>query len=42
MIIKRLKKLGAEIYRTDKDGTIIMESDGNVLDIKKMETETNG
>jgi len=41
-LIKRLEKLGAKVYRTDKDGTIIMESDGNVLTVKTTETETNG
>lgn len=41
-IIKRLEKLNAKIYRTDQDGTIIMESNGNDIDIKTLETKTNG
>lgn len=41
-IIKRLDSLGASVYRTDESGTIIMESDGNALDIKTVKTNTNG
>lgn len=41
-IIKRLEKLNAKIYRTDQNGTIIMESNGNDIDIKTLETKTNG
>ena len=33
-ILRRLKVLNVETYRTDKFGTIIIGSDGNVLDIK--------
>ena len=32
--INRLKNIGANIYRTDELGTIIIESDGNVIQIK--------
>ena len=33
-ILRRLKVLNVETYRTDKNGTIIIGSDGNVLNIK--------
>lgn len=33
-IVNRLDNLGIKIYRTDLNGTIIMESDGNVLKVK--------
>lgn len=29
--LRRLKKIGAEIFRTDKQGTIVFESDGKIL-----------
>lgn len=32
-VIKRWKKVGAKVYRTDENGTIIVTSDGNSLDI---------
>jgi len=41
-IIKKLEKLGVEIYRTDRDGTIILKSDGTNIEIKKENTDTNG
>jgi len=40
--IKKLEKLGVEIYRTDRDGTIILKSDGTNIEIKKENTDTNG
>ncbi len=42
IIIRRLNNLNIDVYRTDQSGTIIMESDGNVLDIKTVKTNTNG
>ena len=30
-VIKRLEALGAKIYRSDKNGTVVMESDGNEI-----------
>ena len=42
VIIDRLNKKNIEIYRTDLDGTIIFESDGNSFNIKKVSTDTNG
>ena len=41
-VLKRLNSLNVKIYRTDESGTIVMESDGNVLNIKTIKTETNG
>ena len=32
-IVNRLKNIGAKIYRTDKNGTILITSDGNKLNI---------
>ncbi len=41
-ILKRLNSINAQVYRTDEMGTIVMESDGNVLNIKTIKTQTNG
>lgn len=40
--LNKLKKINANIYRTDKDGTIICTSDGNNISFISMETDTNG
>lgn len=32
-VIKRWEKVGAKVYRTDENGTIIVTSDGNSLDV---------
>ena len=42
IILKRLASINATIYRTDRDGTIIIESDGSDYDIKMVKTNTNG
>ncbi len=42
VILRRLQRLNIEVYRTDQSGTIIMESDGNVLNIETLKTQTNG
>lgn len=42
VILRRLQSLNIEVYRTDQSGTIIMESDGNVLNIETLKTQTNG
>lgn len=34
-VMKRYKKLGLQIYRTDQDGTLTIVSDGNSYNIKK-------
>lgn len=33
-ILERLKNIGSQIYRTDEEGTIVMTSDGNQIEIK--------
>lgn len=33
IVLRRLKRLGAEIHRTDLDGALIMESDGNKMNV---------
>lgn len=35
-VIQRLKNIGATIYRTDEDGTILLTSDGNTNNIEKI------
>lgn len=40
--MKRLKNAKAEIYRTDKDGTILLTSDGNEIKIEKMNLSLEG
>ncbi len=40
--IKKLEEVGAKIYRTDNDGTIILSSDGDNITFKTMKTDTNG
>lgn len=42
VILKKLKKLKTNIYRTDKLGTIIVISDGKNITIKNAKTDTNG
>lgn len=34
--LKRLEKIGSEFYRTDTDGTICIESDGNSIKLQKL------
>lgn len=40
--IQKLKRINAKIYRTDKDGTIIVTSDGENIEIETVKTDTNG
>ena len=40
--LDKLEKIGAKIYRTDRDGTIILTSDGENISIDALETDTNG
>ena len=40
--IRRLKKNKTKIYRTDYLGTILVESNGNKIDIKTIKTDTDG
>lgn len=40
--ISKLEKMGTKIYRTDKDGTIILNSDGKGISFETIKTDTNG
>lgn len=40
--LKKLEDLGAKIYRTDEDGTIILTSDGENMSFETVKTDTNG
>ena len=42
VVLNKLNTLGSKVYRTDTDGTIILLSDGERIDIKKEQTNTNG
>lgn len=42
VVLQKLEKIGAEIYRTDQDGTIHLISDGKNIKIEKINTGTNG
>ena len=39
--LEKLERLGTKIYRTDQDGTIIVKSDGDNINIEKIKTNTN-
>lgn len=41
-ILKRLENIGSTIYRTDKDGTIQMVSDGNYNEVIKIDVNFDG
>ena len=41
VVIDKLEYLGTKIYRTDKDGTIILTSDGKNINIQTTKTDTN-
>ena len=40
--LERLKNIGAEIYRTDKSGTIYLKSDGKNIEIKSLNICVDG
>ncbi len=42
VVVDKLKKLKATIYRTDKLGTIVLTSDGKNINIMTVKTDTNG
>jgi competence protein ComEC len=35
-VLARLQRIGAEIFRTDRDGAIILETDGRSVDVRTM------
>ena len=39
--IDKLERLGTKVYRTDQDGTIIVKSDGESINIETIKTDTN-
>ena len=39
--LEKLERLGTKIYRTDQDGTIIVKSDGDNINIETIKTNTN-
>ncbi len=41
-IIKRLENKNIKIYRTDESGSIVAESNGNIITFKTIKTDTNG
>lgn len=41
-ILDRLDEYGCEVHRTDKEGTIILTTDGENIEINTMQTKTNG
>ncbi len=40
--LNKLQKIEAKIYRTDEDGTIILNSDGKDISFETINTDTNG
>lgn len=40
--LNRFEKLGIKVYRTDKDGTIVVSSDGKNISINTVKTNLNG
>jgi len=40
--LERLESIGAEIYRTDEQGTILLTSDGNTYNIEGIKTNIDG
>ena len=40
--IKNLESVGSTIYRTDKDGTVIVSSDGENINISFKDTNLDG
>ena len=41
-VLKRLENIGAEIYRTDEDGTILLTSNGSTYNIQTIKTNIDG
>ena len=40
--LKKLDYLGVEVYRTDRDGTILMSTDGENITFDKINTDLDG
>lgn len=40
--LNRFEKLGIKVYRTDKDGTVVVSSDGKNISINTVKTNLNG
>ncbi len=40
--LKRLEKIQARVYRTDRQGTIVLDSDGENITFETIKTDTNG
>jgi len=40
--LDKLERIGTKIYRTDRDGTVILTSDGENISIDTLKTDTNG
>lgn len=41
-VLARYEKIGAEIFRTDRQGTVIVESNGKSYTVRQKNTNTNG
>ena len=42
VVLRKLDRINSEVYRTDRDGTILLKSDGKGISIDKINTNTNG
>lgn len=42
VVLNKLNRINSTIYRTDRDGTILLKSDGKGIVIDKINTNTNG
>ncbi len=42
IVLQKLEKIGAKIYRTDEKGTIIFKTNGESIEISTVKTDTNG
>lgn len=42
VVLNKLNRISSTIYRTDRDGTILLKSDGKGIVIDKINTNTNG
>ena len=42
IVLQKLEKIGAKIYRTDESGTIIFKTNGENIEINTVKTDTNG